>query len=211
MLLAFLVALALSATAVFRLREHAREASRNTARLAQIQVAINRLGALRWQALAEGRLDGSLAGSLAETRQRADRLLGELRASIVRGNVLPPVEARYAQYLEVMNPLLRLIAAGGSEAARALQPGVESRQASLSRSLGDASAFHERESEASAGSARLGSFAILFAAGLGAALLFREREITNRRSRVALAEAAARRQSARNGSRLSSRTPSMPS
>ena len=50
-----LLVLALAAFSIFQLRRHAGESIQAEARLAQLQIAINHLNALEWEAIAEGR------------------------------------------------------------------------------------------------------------------------------------------------------------
>jgi PAS domain S-box-containing protein len=191
-----LLVLALAAFSIFQLRRHARESIQAEALLAQLQISINRLGALEWQAVAESRLDPSLAARVGQTRARMDSLLGDLRRSRAAVETLATVEARYGSYVDALERQFALIAEGRIAAARALdQEEVDPKHEAVSQALVAAAAAYDSQAQRATTLAAFGSLAILAVAALGIAFLFRGRQRIRQATRVALAEEVVRRES----------------
>jgi len=191
-----LLVLALAAFSIFQLRRYARESVQAEDRLAQLQISINRLGALEWQAIAEGRLEPSLAARVRKTRARMDSLLGDLRRSRAAAATLATLEVWHGEYVDALDRQFTLIAQGRIDAAQALgKEEVDPRYDAVSQALVTAAAAYARQAQGATALAAFGSLAILVVAALGIAFLFHCRERVRQATRVSLAEEVVRRES----------------
>ena len=103
--------------AVDFLQQRANVSRRVVELLATIESGTNRLSALEWQAIAEGKLDEALEGGVNQVRQSLNRSLAEAE-TLVGAEQLGAIAERYARYMKAMDEEIRLLKAGLLEEAR---------------------------------------------------------------------------------------------
>ena len=139
--------LSVTAIAVFtatltttKLQDWANRAAKRELQLSYLQTTTNRLDALEWRAIANQKVDSNLESALKKQRQQSEVILKELKTTADSQPILQRTLSAYDTYVEAVNQLLKLLAAGK------IQEALEVDEATVDPSY---ETLHEAISEAS--------------------------------------------------------------
>ncbi len=184
---------AVSAAAIYMLRQRADDSRQAEVLLTRLEAKVNRISSLEWETIAEGVIHEE---NIQQAQSEVQETLAELDTLGQAEEELRRVQGLYQDYESALEQELNLTAAGDTDRAREFdEERVNPSFHALREAITAAAAARSRAAERANSLATIGSGAISLAAALIIGLLFWRSQAARRATEVASAEQRALRRS----------------
>ncbi|MCY7322561.1 MAG: hypothetical protein LH660_12370 [Phormidesmis sp. CAN_BIN36] len=172
-----------------KLQDWANRATAHELQLSRLQTTTDRLDALEWRSITNQKIDSKLEADLKQQRHQSEIVLVELKATAASPESLQRTSSAYSTYVENVNQLLKLLAAGEiKDALEVDEAAVDPSYEKLHEIISEASAEATHTAKTTGNYAFLGIIFTNLSLIVAISLIFHQYRHASRRVQQALLE-----------------------